>query len=822
MSSALGALIKLSVSGKKLPSLKELYISRAMSWRDQKMKNGKMIAIVGLGAVLPDAFDVPSFWNNILNSKYSVTDVPADRWNVDLYYDPDHSAEDKTYSKIGAFVKGYTFDPLKNGLIIPPKLLSEMDFTQQWAIAVSQQALKDYGYPERKLDPERMAVIFGNANAGEFHYRSTFRILLPEYLQALKTLPDFESLPESVKESLLQGITKNIRSKTRPITEDTMPGELSNIIAGRVANVFNFSGPNFVTDAACASSLAAIQAACQGLLEEKFDAVLSGGIDRHMGPESYIKFSKIGALSAEGSRPYADGANGFVMGEGAAVFLLKRLEDAERDGDKIYAVIRGIGGSSDGKGKGITAPNPNGQQFALKRAWQDAQVDPQQVGLIEGHGTSTKVGDVAEVTSLNAIFGSLGIQKNSVVLGSVKSNIGHLKGAAGAVGLLKTVLSLYNKTLPPTVNFDRPNPNIDFANLPFRVITGPQEWQVREGNFRFAGVSAFGFGGTNFHVVLEEYFPGVAGNTAASYSMPARMDTMNTTTKSQDDPQPLPVTVSQINSTIDTEAVKQFVLSVVSEKTGYPTEMLEMDLDLEADLGIDTVKQAELFATVRTNYGIPRREDLKLSDYSTLAKVVGFVTDALGKGEGNKSSEPQNGLSPQPVASTVEVEQQTSTALTPYQGLFFASAKETNSLKAKIEFQLAQIRSGVQFNSHCPTPEELAEVERLAIDYASDEELVKRLEKTLSAFENDTPATWKAMQAHGVYRGSGAPGKVAFLFPGQGSQYVNMLLDLRDTEPLVRDTFDEADRVMTPILGRPLTSFIYTNGSEDELKQAEQ
>ncbi len=786
------------------------------------MKNGKMIAIVGLGAVLPDAFDVASFWNNILNSKYSVTDVPADRWSVDLYYDPDHTAEDKTYSKIGAFVKGYTFDPLKNGLIIPPKLLSEMDLTQQWAIAVSQQALKDYGYPERKLDPERMAVIFGNANAGEFHYRSTFRILLPEYLQALKTLPDFESLPESVKENLLQGVTQNIHAKTRPITEDTMPGELSNIIAGRVANVFNFTGPNFVTDAACASSLAAIQAACQGLLEEKFDAVLTGGIDRHMGPESYIKFSKIGALSAEGSRPYADGANGFVMGEGAAVFLMKRLEDAERDGDKIYAVIRGIGGSSDGKGKGITAPNPNGQQFALRRAWLDAQVDPQQVGLIEGHGTSTKVGDVAEVTSLNAVFGSLGIQKNSVVLGSVKSNIGHLKGAAGAVGLLKTVLSLYNKTLPPTVNFDRPNPNIDFANLPFRVITGPQEWQVREGNFRFAGVSAFGFGGTNFHVVLEEYFPGVAGNTANSYLMPARMESMNHTTISQEAPQSFPIATSQGSLAVNQDEVTNFVLSVVSEKTGYPTEMLEMDLDLEADLGIDTVKQAELFATVRTNYGIPRREDLKLSDYSTLAKVVGFVTDALGKGEGKQKSDPQNGQIPQTVTSVVEPNQQQSNALTPYQGLYFASAKDLSGLKAKIESQLAEIRSGAKFNSHCPTPEELAEVERLAIDYASDEELVKRLEKTLSAFENDTPATWKAMQAHGVYRGSGTPGKVAFLFPGQGSQYVNMLLDLRDTEPLVRDTFDEADRVMTPILGRPLTSFIYTNGSDEELKQAEQ
>ncbi|MEN6572626.1 MAG: SDR family NAD(P)-dependent oxidoreductase [Anaerolineaceae bacterium] len=792
------------------------------------MKNGKMIAIVGMGALLPDAFDVPSFWNNVVNARYSVTEVPADRWNTDLYYDPDHSAVDKTYSKIGAFVRGYQFDPLKNGLIIPPKLLSAMDFTQQWAIAVSQQALKDYGYPERKLNPERVAVIFGNANAGEYHYRSTFRILLPEYIQALKAIPDFENLPEPVREGLIKGFTENIRAKSPAISEDTMPGELSNIIAGRVANIFNFTGPNFVTDAACASSLAAIQAACQGLLEEKFDAVLTGGIDRHMGPESYIKFCKIGALSADGSRPYSDGANGFVMGEGAVVFLMKRLEDAERDADRIYAVIRGIGGSSDGKGKGITAPNPAGQQLAISRAWQDAQVAPQQVGLVEGHGTSTKVGDVAEVASLDAIFGPLGLKNSSVVLGSIKSNIGHLKGAAGAAGLLKTVLALHHQTLPPTVNFERPNPNIDFAHLPFRVINAAQEWQVKEDGHRIAGVSAFGFGGTNFHVVMEEYFPGISGDETASHTVPAKIETMSQASISQPSPLPQSTAQSREVSGVDVDAVREFVLSVVAEKTGYPVEMLELDLDLEADLGIDTVKQAELFATVRTHYDIPRREDLKLSDYNTLAKVVGFVTDAHGSGKTdatvnvqveNATAEPPSTL---PAASPAMTDAVPDEPLKPYQGLFFASASDIQALQAMVQHQIAVLKSGGTYESHCPSGQELAGRERIAIDYAADDELVKRLEKTLEAFKNDTPSTWKAMQAHGVYRGSGKPGKVAFLFPGQGSQYVNMLLDLRDTEPLVRDTFDEADRIMTPILGRPLTSFIYTNGTDEELKKAEQ
>ncbi|MEM5775243.1 MAG: beta-ketoacyl synthase N-terminal-like domain-containing protein, partial [Anaerolineaceae bacterium] len=483
-------------------------------------------------------------------------------------------------------------------------------------------------YPERKLDPERVAVIFGNSNAGEGHYRSTFRLLLPEYLADLQAVPDFANLPAAVQKALLEGITKQVQGRIPVITEDTMPGELSNIISGRVANVFNFSGPNFVTDAACASSIAAVQAACEGLLAGKFDAVLTGGIDRSMGPESYIKFCKIGALSADGSRPYAEGANGFVMGEGAVVFLLKRLEDAERDNDRIYAVIRGIGASSDGKGKGITAPNPLGQQRAIQRAWIDAGVDASQAGLIEGHGTSTKVGDVAEVNSLNAIFGSLGLPGGSVMLGSVKSNIGHLKSAAGAAGLLKTILALHHQVLPPSANFRKPNPDIPFGQLPFRVNTQPQEWEKRGGQLRFAGVSAFGFGGTNFHVVLEEYFPGVNGSEKTSFAIPA-IEEHQVKTAPEQPAETVAAAPAQIVQSVDTQAIQQYVLAAVSEKTGYPAEMLDPDLDLEADLGIDTVKQAELFASIRTHYDIPRRENLRLSEYNTLAKVVGFVADSL-------------------------------------------------------------------------------------------------------------------------------------------------------------------------------------------------
>ena len=192
------------------------------------------------------------------------------------------------------------------------------------------------------------------------------------------------------------------------ITEDTMPGELANIIAGRIANLFDFHGPNFIVDAACASAMAAIDAAVEGLETGDFDAVITGGVDANMSASTFVKFCKIGALSATGTRPFGDGADGFVMGEGAALFLLKRLADAERDDDHIYAVIRGIGGASDGKGKGITAPNPVGQRLAIRRAWQNAGIAPSADTLIEAHGTSTKVGDVVEAQSIADAFAELG------------------------------------------------------------------------------------------------------------------------------------------------------------------------------------------------------------------------------------------------------------------------------------------------------------------------------------------------------------------------------------------------------------------------------
>ncbi len=366
------------------------------------------IAIVGVAAIMPDAPDAATFWTNLKTGRYSIGDVPPERWDPELYYDPDPHAPYKTYSRIGGWVRDFAWDPIGWRLPIPPKVAEQMDEGQRWAVSAARSALTDAGWPGWDVDPERVAVILGNAIGGEKHYATNLRIELPEVLRELRSAPSFAALPDAVRSSILDETAKQFRANYANITEDTMPGELANVMAGRIANLFDFRGPNFTTDAACASALAGIWSAAQGLATHQYDVAVAGGVDRNMGVAAFVKFCKIGALSATGTRPFDAGADGFVMGEGAALFTLKRLADAERAGDRIYAVLLGIAGSSDGKGKGITAPNPRGQRLAVERAWRQAGADPATAGVIEAHGTSTRVGDASELESLTAVFGPAG------------------------------------------------------------------------------------------------------------------------------------------------------------------------------------------------------------------------------------------------------------------------------------------------------------------------------------------------------------------------------------------------------------------------------
>ena len=655
----------------------------------------RAVAVVGVGALLPDAPDAQQFWQNVLAGRNSITDVTPDRWLATDYWDPDPKAPGKTYSKIGGWVRGVTFESTK--LKIPPRVAASMDDGQKWALLCAGAALRDAGHPDRPLDSESTAVILGNAMGGERHYETVLRLSFPEYSRALYETAAFKALPAAARDAILAEFAAEIARRLPDTTEDTMPGELTNIVAGRVAAVYNLRGPNFTTDAACASALAGVQAATDSLVDHHYNVALTGGMDRNMGATTFVKFSKIGALSPDGSRPYSAGANGFVMGEGGAFFICKRLDDAEKAGDKIYAVIRGVGGASDGRGKGITAPNPIGQRLAIQRAWKRAGLDPATMTLLEGHGTSTRVGDVSEMESAASVLMEGTPIKHKIALGSVKSQIGHLKSAAGAAGLLKAVLACHHKILPPSINCDVLSPAIPFDKIPFEVNTKARPWERPSFGPRRCGVSAFGFGGTNFHVVVEEYVPGMLGKR-----------------------QPL----------------VQVPVSVSAASGG------------------------------QVSVSGPAKDERP----AMLGKML-----ALG-------------------------------------------GVDLGALKAQVVQAMADAKAGKAPDKTPPGARFLGSPARLVVSFDEPADLVKKCEFAVEALDKNDTRKWRVLQTKGIHFGRGPAGKVAFLFPGQGSQYVNMLADVPD--PIVRETFAEADRTMGPILGQPLTSYVYKNANDAAAMEA--
>jgi malonyl CoA-acyl carrier protein transacylase len=454
-----------------------------------------------MGALFPDATDVRSFWRNILSGRDSMSDVPATHWLIDDYYDKNPAKPDKTYARRGAFLPTVPFDPMAFG--IPPNMVPSTDTAQLLALIVAKQVLNDAARGDfARMDPERISVILGTTGAQELMLEMTARLQRPVWAQSLRELGHSE-------EDIDAACTR-IEQMYVPWVESTFPGLLGNVIAGRIANRFNLGGTNCVTDAACASSLSALSMAMQELELGHSDVVIAGGVDTMNDISMFMCFSKTPALSVSGDcRPFAADADGTMLGEGLAMLALKRLEDAEHDGDQIYAVIRGLGSSSDGRALSVYAPLPEGQAKALRRAYAAAGYGPETVELVEAHGTGTKAGDAAEVTALARVFEETGrADRQWCALGSVKSQIGHTKGTAGAAGLMKAVLALQHKVLPPTIKVAKPNPQLNLDKSALYLSTEARPWIRDDQHPRRASVSAFGFGGSNFHVTLEEYTGG--------------------------------------------------------------------------------------------------------------------------------------------------------------------------------------------------------------------------------------------------------------------------------------------------------------------------
>jgi acyl transferase domain-containing protein/NAD(P)-dependent dehydrogenase (short-subunit alcohol dehydrogenase family) len=456
------------------------------------------IAVVGVSALFPGSTDARGFWHDILAAKDLIMDVPESHWLIEDYYNPDPSAPDKTYCKRGAFLSDTPFDCMAFGT--PPNLVPATDTVQLLALIVAQKVLEDACRgPFEHLDKSRVSCILGATGTTELVVHLGSRLQRPVWLRALRD--------SGVPEDEAQAICDRIAAQYLPWQEASFPGLLGNVVAGRIANRFDLGGTNCIVDAACASSLSALAMGLNELYLGQADMCITGGVDTLNDIMMYMCFSKTPALSPTGDcRPFSDQADGTVLGEGLGMVALRRLEDAERDGDHIYAVLRGIGTSSDGRSKSIYAPRPEGQAVALERCYEVAGYGPETVEFVEAHGTGTKAGDASEFESLSLVFDGRGREdRRWCALGSIKSQIGHTKGAAGAASLFKAVMALHHKILPPTIKVERPNPELDVAASPFYINTEARPW-IRDSTYpRRASVSSFGFGGTNFHVTLEEY-----------------------------------------------------------------------------------------------------------------------------------------------------------------------------------------------------------------------------------------------------------------------------------------------------------------------------
>ncbi|MEO3827136.1 beta-ketoacyl synthase N-terminal-like domain-containing protein [Actinomadura sp. B10D3] len=459
------------------------------------------IAIVGAGAVFPGAGSAAELWRNVLAGFDAITDVPPGRWDPALYYDPGaygrEPESDRFYCRRGGFVdEQATFDPARFG--ITPAAVTGMEPDQLLALRAAGDAIAAAGGDERLPDRARIGVVIGRGGyitpgVARFDQRVRTSHQVAGILAEL--------VPE-LGERRLAEIRRAFCDRLGPDAPEASAGLVPSFTASRIAHAFDLRGPAYTLDAACASSLLAVEHAVRALRSGQADAMLAGAVHHAQHATVWSVFSRLRALSpSETIRPFDRSADGTLLAEGTGVVLLKRLRDAQRAGDPVIAVIVGAGSSSDGRAASLLSPLVDGQVLALERAWRDAGLDPAApgaVGLIEAHGTGTPAGDEAELATLRRVFGTAG---PPVGLGTVKSMIGHAMPAAGMAGLIKAAFALRDGVLPPTLHADEPHPALEDGRL--RLVREAAEWP-RDGGPRQAAVNAFGFGGANAHVILRE------------------------------------------------------------------------------------------------------------------------------------------------------------------------------------------------------------------------------------------------------------------------------------------------------------------------------
>ncbi|HLO26622.1 MAG TPA: beta-ketoacyl synthase N-terminal-like domain-containing protein, partial [Geobacteraceae bacterium] len=365
--------------------------------RPDRSPGGTPLAIIGIGCLFPQAEDRDTYWANITEGIDAIADIPSTHWQIADYYDRDPKTPDMTFGRRGGFLSPVQFNPMEFN--IPPNILEAIDTSQLLGLVAAGRALKDAGYgPGRDYDRSRASVILGVTGTLELVIPLGARLGHPVWRAALKEA--------GVDDGVAEDVVQRIADSYVPWQENSFPGLLGNVVAGRISKQYDLGGTNCVVDAACASSFSALHLASMELATGKADMVVTGGVDTFNDIFMYMCFSKTPALSPTGNaKPFDAAGDGTILGEGLGIVVIKRLADAERDGDRIYAVIRGIGSSSDGKGDAIYAPSATGQKKALLDAYDRAGVTPASIGMVEAHGTGTKVGDAVEVKALREVYG---------------------------------------------------------------------------------------------------------------------------------------------------------------------------------------------------------------------------------------------------------------------------------------------------------------------------------------------------------------------------------------------------------------------------------
>ncbi|SFN52759.1 Acyl transferase domain-containing protein [Chitinophaga sp. YR627] len=458
------------------------------------MKKQVDAAIIGMSGIFPGAGDIHTFWQNIIHKRDAIQPVPGHRLDAS-YFDAHSTDVDRFYCRKGGFIDDYAwFDPIQFGIL--PLAVEGTEPEQLLTLTLARQALQDAGVTDSHAPLDRTGIIIGKGNyTGPGATRAIEIVRTGEQIvQVLQNL-----LPDLGQEAL-DKVKKEFQQQKGRFGPDTAMGLIPNLVASLVANRLNLGGAAYTIDAACASSLLAIDHAIQELSSGRSDMIIAGGVHVSQNAPFWSIFTQLGALSRRQQiRPFDQQADGLLIGEGCGFVVLKKLEDAIRDQDRIYAVIKGTGISSDGAGTSLMSPSVKGQARAIRQAWEAAGISPEEVGYIEAHGTGTPLGDKTELETLAGVFGQQG-KLPKAGIGSVKSMIGHTMPAAGIAGLIKTALALYHGKLPPTLHCDTP---LDImAQTRFAPVTTPLDWQ-ETGLPKRAGINAFGFGGINAHVVVE-------------------------------------------------------------------------------------------------------------------------------------------------------------------------------------------------------------------------------------------------------------------------------------------------------------------------------